>query len=61
MKKRNKFLALALCGALAATSLTGCGGSAGGDGGDNGGGSNGGGGNAGGKLTPEFNTLISYK
>jgi len=51
MKKRNKFLALALCGALAATSLTGCGGSAGWDGGDNGGGSNGGGGNAGGKLT----------
>ena len=52
MKKRNKFLALALCGALAATSLTGCGGSAGGGGGDNGGGSNGGGGgNAGGKLT----------
>ena len=30
MKKRNKFLALALCGALAATSLTGCGGNAGG-------------------------------
>ena len=50
MKKRNKFLALGLCAALATTTLAGCGGSAGGGGGDNAGG-NGGGGDAGGKLT----------
>lgn len=42
MKKRNKFLALGLCAALATTTLAGCGGSAGGGGGDNAGGNGGG-------------------
>lgn len=51
MKKRNKFLALGLCAALATTTLAGCGGSAGGGGGDSAGGNGGGGGDAGGKLT----------
>ena len=53
MKKRNKFLAMGLCAALTATTLAGCGGSAGGGGnagGDSAGGGNGGG-DAGGKLT----------
>ncbi|RAZ48953.1 sugar ABC transporter substrate-binding protein, partial [Klebsiella oxytoca] len=42
MKKRNKFLAMGLCAALPATTLAGCGGSAGG-GGNAGGDSAGGG------------------
>ena len=48
MKKRNKFLAMGLCAALTATTLAGCGGSAGGGG--NAGGDSAGGGNGGGRC-----------